>query len=422
MDSDVRFGAWLKQHRRALDLSREELARRLNCSVSLVEKLETGERRPSRQIAALLAVCFGVPADQQPGFTSFARSLPRTAPALTAAQEPVAQRPGANLPTAMTGLVGRTREVAELVVLLARPDCRLITLIGPGGIGKTRLALEVARQAQGFAHGVWFVPLAPVAEPELLVTAIARALDFTFDDQADATTQLINYLRKQRALLILDNMEHLLAGAALALSVLAAAPGVKLLVTSRERLNLIGEVLFEVGGLALPDAGAFERSDAVQLYLQTALRVRSECAPSAGDLAAIARICELVEGMPLAIELAAAWTHLLPPAELLRELQHSPGLLRTARRDLPDRHRSMDAVFERSWQLLCAARSYGAATAALGDLRAQLEPVDRRLIDADLTALHAQLDLPRLTDAWAAGQALPLEQALAEARACVASG
>lgn len=216
MNGDARFGAWLKRQRHALDLSREDLAHQISCSVSLVEKIETGERRPSRQIAVLLADRLGIPADQQPEFISFARSVPDSVAALPTDQAfgAALQHPCPQLPMPTTALIGRTRELAELAALLARSDCRLITLVGPGGIGKTQLALQAARQAQRFEHGACFVALAPVAAPELLVTAIARALGFTFHDQAEPTTQLIDYLRKQRLLLVLDTMEHLLASAA----------------------------------------------------------------------------------------------------------------------------------------------------------------------------------------------------------------
>ncbi len=191
MNGDARFGAWLKRQRHALDLSREDLAHQISCSVSLVEKIETGERRPSRQIAVLLAGRFGVPADQQPEFINFARSVPDSLAALPTDQAPGAalQHPCPHLPMPTTALIGRTRELAELAALVARSDCRLITLVGPGGIGKTQLALQAARQAQHVGHGACFVALALVAAPELLVTAIARALGFTFHDQAEPTTQ-----------------------------------------------------------------------------------------------------------------------------------------------------------------------------------------------------------------------------------------
>jgi predicted ATPase/predicted amidohydrolase len=255
------------------------------------------------------------------------------------------RRPPHNLPTPTTPFVGREGELAEIEKLLENPACRLITLTGPGGIGKTRLALEAAtRKLTAFAHGVFFVPLAPLGSAEHLVPTMADSLGFSFYQGGDPKVQLLDYLREKEMLIILDNFEHLMEGASLMAEILRGAPAVKLIVTSRERLNLQGEWLIEVGGL--------EQRSAVELFLQSARRVCPDFAPSDGDAAEITRICALVGWMPLAIELAASWLRVLPLGEIEEEIRQSMDFLTASFRDIPERHRSLRAVFDHSWRLL----------------------------------------------------------------------
>ncbi len=250
-----------------------------------------------------------------------------------------------NLPTPPTPFVGRERELAEINRLLADPACRLITLIGPGGMGKTRLAVEAAaRSRNAFAHGAFFVPLADLDSAEQIVSAIADSIGLSSYSGGEPTVQLLDYLREKEMLIVLDNFEHLMEGARLVGEMLAVAPRVKLIVTSRERLNLQGEWLIEVGGL--------EKSSAVNLFLQSAKRVCPDFTPSEEDVAKIADICALVEWMPLAIELAASWLRVLPLEEVAGEIQASMDFLTASFRDIPERHRSLRAVFDHSWELL----------------------------------------------------------------------
>jgi predicted ATPase len=266
-------------------------------------------------------------------------------------------RTAAALPVPPTPFVGREAELAELAALLADPACRLLTLTGPGGIGKSRLALEAAaRHSAAYAHGAAFVPLASVATGDLVAPAIADALGFTFYGPADFAGQLVGYLRDRALLLALDGAEHLLGGAIwdLLAEIGRQAPGVKLLITSRERLNLQGEWVVELAGLPPPDdlGAGFEGSSAVALFLQTARRSHSGFELSAEERACIARICRLVEGMPLAIELAAAWVRVLPCAEIAAEIERTLDFLAASVRDIPARHRSLRAVFDHSLNLL----------------------------------------------------------------------
>lgn len=366
-NAPITFGDWLHQRRNALRLTREQLAARVGCSVSALRKLEAGERRPSLQIAELLANALGVEAEARPTFLKVARGelnvdrLP--SPGLTTAssgqQRPASPpTPRLNLPTHATPLVGRQVELAELGRLLHEPHCQLLTLVGPGGIGKTRLAVRAARQfGDAFPDGAAFVPLAPLNAARFVFPAIADSVGFRFSGPADPQSQLTAYLSDKRMVLVLDNAEHLLADGAADLlgHLLQSAPGVKLLVTSREVLNLQAEWVFVVQGLPVPDEATGSRpaeGGAVELFLQRAQRAHVGFVPKAEDGQAIARICQLVEGMPLAIELAASWVRVLSCQEIASELERDPGHLAVSARDLPERHRSLRAVFDHSWRLL----------------------------------------------------------------------
>ncbi len=276
-------------------------------------------------------------------------------------EEPHPQRSSVvdyHLPPQTTPFVGREDELARIAELLKKPSCRLISLVGPGGIGKTRLAIRAAADAPQFRDGVYFVPLASIAVVELLAPALADALNFSFNGSENFTAQLFAHLKNKNTLLLLDNFEHLLDGADLVAGILRAAPGVKIMITTRQRLNISEEWLFEVGGLSIPPqtpaatGGAVRVEDysAVRLFVQSARRVRLDFALSEKDLDSISQLCRLVDGMPLALELAAAWTRTLSCEKITREVMHNLNLLATNQRDIPERHRSIRAVLENSWK------------------------------------------------------------------------
>lgn len=265
-----------------------------------------------------------------------------------------------NLPAASTPFVGRSHELAQLAVLLRDPDVRLITILAPGGMGKTRLGLTVAAQhIDEFTHGVFFVPLAKLASPDQMIYAIAENARFQFaEDSRTPPQQLLDFLGEKQMLLVMDNCEHLLAGIGLVADILAAAPNVRVLATSRERLNLRGETIYTLGGMQYPTANAnlsVEQGmslSAIRLFVQSAARAYPGYELTDSDVSHVVRICEQVQGMPLGIELAAGWIGVLSLSEIVAEIDLSLDILATEQRDMPDRLRSIRAVFNYTWYRL----------------------------------------------------------------------
>jgi predicted ATPase len=265
---------------------------------------------------------------------------------------PPSQTPN-NLPVQATPFIGREAELAALDTFMANPDMRLVTIVGPGGMGKTRLALETAhRQLENFEHGVWFSSLAKLSSPDEIVPATAQALQFNFYEGGTPKQQLLDYFRNKSLLLVMDNYEHLLDRAGLVTDVLQNAPQVKVVVTSREPLRLIEEQLFPLRGLTFSGEAVAEEDEAVQLFLERAHRLRPDLTFKPTDIPHITAICRQVDGMPLGLELAAAWVDTFSLADIAAELQQSLDLLESDLRNIADRHRSLRAVFEASWDRL----------------------------------------------------------------------
>lgn len=267
----------------------------------------------------------------------------------------VVTTPRHNLPPQLTTFVGREIELAELAALQHRADARLLTLVGAGGMGKTRLALEVARASlDAYADGVFFVALAPLTAASELPAAIAQALGHSLHG-SDSTSALLDLLRDKHLLLVLDNFEHVLAGAGLVVAIMQAAPHVQIIVTSRERLKVRGEQRYDVAGLPyaddVPSADAPLQA-AGQLFLQNVRRIDHAFSLHAANRAAVEQICRLVQGMPLGLELAAAWTEVLPLETIVAEIEQSADFLTIDWPDAPQRQRSMRAIFDWSWHLL----------------------------------------------------------------------
>ena len=243
-----------------------------------------------------------------------------------------------------------------MVDLLRNPSCRLLTLAGLGGIGKTRLGLEAAaKMLDEFSNGAYLVSLSSTSSADFLLSTIADALKFSFYSQENPRVQLLNYLREKSMLLVLDSFEHLMAEVELLGDILQSAPGVKILVTSRERLNVREEWPFEVEGLPVPeqdDVEGAESYSAVQIFLHGARRISREFSLSGDETRAVIRICEQMKGMPLGIELASTWVRVLSCEEISREIEKSLDVLSTSSRDVPERHRSLRTALDYSWNLL----------------------------------------------------------------------
>lgn len=371
------FGEWVKRRRKMLDLTQEELAKRANCSVFALRKIEADDRRPSKQLARLLAEALAIEPEKQQTFIRVARgelNLERLGmPSGLAYISAPGSIPASHyLPSLTIPLLGRQAELAALERLFKDSQCRLMTLTGLGGIGKTSLAIEFSScHETDFPGGIYYVPLASVQSADSIVPAIAEVIGFSFSGPAEAKEQLINRIAvevRQDALFVLDNLEHLLGeppigdnrqgGAEFVAELLQRLPKVKILVTSRERLNLQGEWTYELHGLPVPPHEYVEHLGdygAVALFVQSAQRTKAGFEITDRERPALVRICQLLEGIPLAIELAAAWVGILSCSEIAREIEANIDFLATSMRDVPERHRSLRATFDHSWGLLSEA-------------------------------------------------------------------
>jgi predicted ATPase/transcriptional regulator with XRE-family HTH domain len=361
------FGDLLRRQRRAAGLTQEELAERSGLSVRGIADLERGVRRAPRRdtVALLVRALGGSPQDGETLAAAARRSHIRGDQPATLQQTQLS-RPPHNLPAQTTALLGRDADVRAVVELLRRADVRLVTLTGPGGSGKTRLALAVSAElVDEFEDGIWFVRLSRLNDPALVIPTIARTLGIQESGRQPVAMNLSAYLRERSLALVLDNCEHLAAAAADLASLLESSPTLKLLATSRAALRLRGEREYPTPPLASPSAGgasSFARApERLADYPATALFIERACAilpgftPTATNAPAIAQICANLDGLPLAIELAATRIKVLPPAALLAQLERGLGILASGHRDLPERQQTLGATLAWSERLLTPA-------------------------------------------------------------------
>jgi predicted ATPase/DNA-binding XRE family transcriptional regulator len=352
------FGQWLKQRRKALDLTQEGLAERIGCSYIAVHKIEAGTRRPSRQLAELLADLFQVPAEEREAFIAFARGLDHEATPSGALPR---ERPSGNLPAQLFRLIGREEVATEIGSRLQGDEVRLLTLIGPPGIGKTSLGIHLAATLGPHSRdGIFFVALAPITDPALVTPTIAKVFALADSVQRTPEEALAEYLHDKQMLLVLDNFEHVVEAAPTVVSILEACPDVKVLATSREPLHVRGEHVFRVPPLQLPDLAhlahveveAILGSPAVALFVERAQAIEPDFALTEHNAQTVAAICVGLEGLPLAIELAAARVRTLTPQEIRSHLESRLQLLSGGPRDLPARQQTLRSAIDWSYNLL----------------------------------------------------------------------
>lgn len=395
------FATWLRQHRKALDLTQEQLAAAIDVSLPTIVKIEAGQRRPSRQVAELLARCLEVPPEEQAAFMRLARTpLPAAEAPGQPPSEPTAALPPlailadvlpvahlgerasgvdpdsglgeaaafTNLPIPLTSFVGRERELAEVSRLLAEGGSlaggrRLLTLTGAGGSGKTRLAIQAARQMlPQWRHGVWWADLSVLQDPAILPETVLTALGMAPSPGRPPLEAVIRFLHERRLLLVLDNCEHLTEACAhLVAAVLGACPEVQVLATSREPLGVPGEQLWPVPTFSVPaaaedlDAEYLLGYDAIRLFVDRATMHRPAFELRSDNAAQVTEICRRLDGIPLAIELAAARVRTMSLDDILTRLQKRLRLLASGSTLAPPRHQTLRASIDWTYGQLMPA-------------------------------------------------------------------
>lgn len=366
MDPKENFGLWLRHRRRALDLTQIQLADLAGCSTITIRKFEAGERIPSQELAILLARSLALSAEEQEWFVAFARGKATAEkPEQPLSAEPPLEITPNNLPAALTMLIGRDEDVTAVCRIITDPKTRLLTLTGPGGTGKTSLALEACRRLSHqstapFPDGITLVTLAPVTDPALVLPIIATTLALKEKGKQASQEALSAFLSTRRHLLLLDNFEQVVDAAGQLVTLLEAAPELKIIVTSRTGLHLYGEREYPVATLALPEPSRRLSTDvlltfpAVSLFVERAQAVKPSFQLDSSNTDAVIALCWRLDGLPLAIELAAARCKFFTPEALLAQVSQRLDFLASQSRQLTDRQRTLKGAIEWSFNLLKA--------------------------------------------------------------------
>jgi predicted ATPase/transcriptional regulator with XRE-family HTH domain len=357
--TDLSFGTWLRRRRRSLDLTQAELGQRVGCSAAAIRKMEAGERRPSEQLAARLALHLQLESDGRDAFLRAARGVNYLSESSSASSIKGSKQPFTLPLHTYPRLIGRDTELAAATQTLLQPQNRLLTLTGAPGVGKTRLAMAVADSVGArFADGACFVDLTSTADSALVEAAIAQALSLPQAEPDTISSRLCGFLQQRHLLLVLDGMEHLTAAAPLLVHLLSNAPAIKLLITSQIALHLSAEAEISIGPLRLPEDDAplsvekIVDSPAVALFLARARTADPHFGLSDQNIGTIVALCRYLDGLPLAIELAAARCRHFSPHDLLERIDQLLTLLKHERSDVLLRHRSLLASIAWSVSLL----------------------------------------------------------------------
>jgi predicted ATPase/transcriptional regulator with XRE-family HTH domain len=367
MEQEASFGRWLQQRRSALRLTQSQLGDCAGCTAATIRKIEAESRRPSREIAVLLARCLEVAPAEQDAFVRFARGEQQVRLQPLALQHPWQPSPCSttNLPVHAGLFLGRTQEVASLSSFLRRPNVRMVTLTGPGGVGKTCLALTVAHALiQEFSDGIWFVDLTPISNAALVPSTIAHVLGVREMTGEPLIDTLRVFFRERQCVLLLDNFEQVVTAGPLLSHLLQGAPGLKVVVTSRVGLRLSVEQEYPVLPLTVPEPVVTEQRPpppghqthyaAVELFRLRAEQVKPDFRLTAETAPTVAEICRRLDGLPLAIELAAARSKLFSPQALLSRLDRPLDLLTAGAWDHHPRHQTLRNTLDWSYHLLDA--------------------------------------------------------------------